>query len=80
MSITDILGIIVPLACTIIGAVWFLSSRISVLNHRMDVFTKEVEVLERGLSEARQGRATLWEKHNALQTRVTVVETKVDNT
>jgi hypothetical protein len=76
VSITDILGIVVPLTCTIIGAVWFLSSRISVINHRMDVFNREVEVLEKGLAEARAARANLWEKHNSLANRVTIVETK----
>tara|TARA_R100001594_G_scaffold28949_1_gene54366 strand:- start:4204 stop:4440 length:237 start_codon:yes stop_codon:yes gene_type:complete len=78
MSISDILSITIPLACTTVGAVWFLSARISVLSHRMDVFTREVEVLERGLVEARAGRANLWEKHNELTNRVTVVETKVN--
>lgn len=76
MEITDILGIVVPLACTTVGAVWYLSGRISVINHRMDVFTREVEVLERGLAEAREARANLWEKHNSLANRVTIVETK----
>jgi hypothetical protein len=78
MSISDILSITIPLVCTTVGAVWFLSARISVLSHRMDVFTREVEVLEKGLVEARSGRANLWEKHNELTNRVTVVETKVN--
>ena len=78
MDITDILGIVVPLACTTVGAVWFLSSRISVIHHRMDVFRREVEVLEKGLIEARSARANLWEKHNALSNRVTIVETKAN--
>ena len=77
MTISDILSITIPLGCTIIGAVWFLSARISVLNHRMEAFERQMLNLDKGLVEARQGRSTLWEKHNELTNRVTVVETKV---
>ena len=79
VSLTDILGIVVPLLCTTVGAVWYLSSRISVLNHRMDTFAKQYDMLDGGLTSARQARSQIWEKHNELTNRVTVIETKVNN-
>ena len=79
MTLPDILGIVVPLLCTTIGAVWYLSSRISVLNHRMDTFAKQYDMLDSGLTGARHARSQIWEKHNDLTNRVTVIETKVNN-
>ena len=60
MSLSDILSITVPLGCTIIGAVWFLSARISVLNHRMEAFERQMINLDKGLVDARSARSTLW--------------------
>ncbi len=79
MTIADILGIVIPLLCTTIGAVWYLSSRISVLNHRMETFAKQFDAFDKGLADARSARAQIWEKHNSLTNRVTVIETKVNN-
>ena len=79
MTIADILGIVIPLLCTTIGAVWYLSSRISVLHHRMETFAKQFDAVDKGLADARSARAQIWEKHNSLTNRVTVIETKVNN-
>ena len=78
MSLSDILSIVVPLGTTIIATAWFMGSRISMVVHRMDSMEKQLSGLDKGLDAARQARSNIWEKHNELTNRVTVVETKVN--
>ena len=78
MSVADILSITLPLGITMLGTAWWMGSRISMLVHRMDSMEKQLVNLDKGLADARHGRSTIWEKHNELTNRVTVVETKVN--
>ena len=78
MGIEDIASIFGTNVLALFGAVWFLSSKISLVNHRIESLEKTVEHLDRGLDEARSGRSMIWEKHNELMQRVVAVETKVD--
>jgi hypothetical protein len=78
MGIEDIASIFGTNVVALFGAVWYLGGKISLVNHRIEGLEKAVEHLDRGLDEARSGRSMIWEKHNELTHRVTVVETKVD--
>ena len=77
MSLADILSITVPLGTTMLATAWWMGSRISMLVHRMDAMQSRLASMEKGLDDARQARSNIWEKHNELTNRVTVVETKV---
>ena len=77
MSLTDILSIVVPLATTTVATSWYMGSRIGILSHRIDSIEKRLSSMEKGLDDARSARSNIWEKHNELTNRVTVVETKV---
>jgi hypothetical protein len=77
MSLTDILSITIPLGTTMLATAWWMGSRISMLVHRMDAMQSRLASMEKGLDDARQARSNIWEKHNELTNRVTVVETKV---
>jgi len=77
MSLADILSITVPLGTTMLATAWWMGSRISMLVHRMDGMEKQLSNMEKGLDDARSARSNIWEKHNELTNRVTVVETKV---
>jgi hypothetical protein len=78
MGLEDIASIFGTNVVALFGAVWYLGGKISLVNHRIEGLEKAVEHLDRGLDEARSGRSMIWEKHNELTHRVTVVETKVD--
>jgi predicted nucleic acid-binding Zn-ribbon protein len=77
MSLSDILSITVPLGTTMLATAWWMGSRISMLVHRMDAMESRLASMEKGLDDARNARSNIWEKHNELTNRVTVVETKV---
>jgi hypothetical protein len=77
MSLSDTLQIIIPIATTMLATSWWMGSRISMLVHRMDAMEKCLTGMEKGLDDARSARSNIWEKHNELTNRVTVVETKV---
>ena len=76
MHINDVLSVVVPLATTMIGTVWYLSHKISSMDLRVKLFLRSIENIEREIDAARDGRSKLWEKHNSLSERVTVQETK----
>ena len=76
MSVNDVLSIVVPLATTMVGTVWYLSHKISSMDLRVKLFLRSIEALEKEIDAAREGRSKLWEKHNALSERVTIVETR----
>ena len=77
MSLSDTLQIIIPIATTMLATAWWMGSRISMLVHRMDAMESRLASMEKGLDDARNARSNIWEKHNELTNRVTVVETKV---
>lgn len=77
MSLADILSITIPLGTTMLATAWWMGSRISMLVHRMDAMESRLASMEKGLDDARNARSNIWEKHNELTNRVTVVETKV---
>ena len=77
MSLSDILSITIPLGTTMLATAWWMGSRISMLVHRMDAMQSRLASMEKGLDDARHARSNIWEKHNELTNRVTVVETKV---
>lgn len=77
MGLEDLASIFGTNVLTLLGAVWFLSGKISVVNHRLSDLDNKIGQLEKGLDTARGGRAQIWEKHNELTNRVTAVETKV---
>jgi len=78
MHLEDLASIFGTNVLALFGAVWFLSGKISLVNHKIESLEKAVEHLDRGLDEARGGRSTIWEKHNELTQRVVAVETKVE--
>tara|TARA_R110002012_G_scaffold162368_1_gene324621 strand:+ start:10518 stop:10655 length:138 start_codon:yes stop_codon:yes gene_type:complete len=45
----------------------------------METFAKQFDAFDKGLADARSARSQIWEKHNSLTNRVTVIETKVNN-
>ncbi len=76
MQLSDTLSVVIPIATTLVGAVWYLSYKISSMDLRLKLFLRQLENVEREIDVARTGRAKLWEKHSLLSERVTVQETK----
>ena len=76
----EIGSLIISNVVTLVGAVWYLSSRISMMQHKIEVFGSSIQALEKDIEAAREGRSKLWEKQNLLSERVTIQEMKSKST
>ena len=65
---------------TIVGAVWYVSTRVSSINNSLKNMQSEMHEIREDLRQAREGRAKLHEKLQDLSERVTIQEVKSKST
>ena len=65
---------------TIVGAVWYVSTRVSSINNSLKNMQSEMHEIREDLRQAREGRARLHEKLQDLSERVTIQEVKSKST
>ena len=65
---------------TIVGAVWYVSTRVSSIKHSLASMQAEMSEIREDLRQAREGRAKLHEKLLDLSERVTIQEVKSKST
>ena len=65
---------------TIVGAVWYVSTRVSSINNSLKNMQTEMSEIREDLRQAREGRARLHEKLQDLSERVTIQEVKSKST
>jgi hypothetical protein len=65
---------------TIVGAVWYVSTRVSSIKHSLASMQAEMQEIKDDLRQSREGRAKLHEKLLDLSERVTIQEVKSKST
>ena len=65
---------------TIVGAVWYVSTRVSSIKHSLASMQLEMQEIKDDLRQAREGRAKLHDKLQDLSERVTIQEVKSKST
>ena len=65
---------------TIVGAVWYVSTRVSSLNHRLERIEEEMREIKKEIRQSRESRAKIYDKMRDLSERVTVQEVKNKST
>ena len=65
---------------TIVGAVWYVSTRVSSIKHSLASMQAEMQEIKDDLRQAREGRAKLHDKLQDLSERVTIQEVKSKST
>ena len=65
---------------TIVGAVWYVSPRVSSIKHSLASMQLEMQEIKDDLRQAREGRAKLHDKLQDLSERVTIQEVKSKST
>lgn len=78
---TEELGsIITSNIVTIVGAVWYVSTRVSSINHKLKGITEDMGQLREELKQAREGRAKIHDRLQDLSERITIQEVKTKST
>ena len=65
---------------TIVGAVWYVSTRVSSINNKLESMQGDFLEVREELKQAREGRAKLHEKLQDLSERITIQEVKSKST
>jgi len=65
---------------TIIGAVWYVSTRVSSINNKLESMRGDFSEMREELKAAREGRAKLHDKLQDLSERITIQEVKSKST
>ena len=80
MVMDEIASLITSNIVTIVGAVWYVSTRVSSINNKLESMQAEMSDIKDELRQAREGRAKLHEKLQDLSERVTIQEVKSKST
>ena len=80
MVMDEIASLITSNIVTIVGAVWYGSTRVSSINNKLESMQAEMSDIKDELRQAREGRAKLHEKLQDLSERVTIQEVKSKST
>ena len=80
MVMDEIASLITSNIGTIVGAVWYVSTRVSSINNKLESMQAEMSDIKDELRQAREGRAKLHEKLQDLSERVTIQEVKSKST
>lgn len=80
MGMNEVGSLITSNIVTIVGAVWYVSTRVSSIKHSLDNMHSEMSEIKEDLRQAREGRAKLHEKLQDLSERVTIQEVKSKST
>ena len=80
MMMDEIASLITSNIVTIVGAVWYVSTRVSSINNKLESMQAEMSDIKDELHQAREGRAKLHEKLQDLSERVTIQEVKSKST
>ena len=80
MVMDEIASLITSNIVTIVGAVWYVSTRVSSINNKLESMQAEMSYIKDELRQAREGRAKLHEKLQDLSERVTIQEVKSKST
>ena len=65
---------------TIVGAVWYVSTRVSSINNKLESMQGDFSEMREELKTAREGRARLHDKLQDLSERITIQEVKSKST
>jgi septal ring factor EnvC (AmiA/AmiB activator) len=65
---------------TIVGAVWYVSTRVSSIKHSLASMQLEMQEIKDDLRQSREGRAKLHDKLQDLSERITIQEVKSKST
>jgi DNA anti-recombination protein RmuC len=65
---------------TIVGAVWYVSTRVSSINNKLESMQGDFSEMREELKAAREGRARLHDKLQDLSERITIQEVKSKST
>ena len=76
----EIASLITSNIVTIVGAVWYVSTRVSSINNKLESMQAEMSDIKEDLRQAREGRAKLHEKLRDLSERVVIQEVKNKST
>jgi chromosome segregation ATPase len=76
----EISSLITSNIVTIVGAVWYVSTRVSSINNKLESMQAEMSDIKEDLRQAREGRAKLHEKLRDLSERVVIQEVKNKST
>lgn len=80
MVMDEISSLITSNIVTIVGAVWYVSTRVSSINNKLESMQAEMSDIKEDLRQAREGRAKLHEKLRDLSERVVIQEVKNKST
>tara|TARA_Y100000592_G_C5367424_1_gene266770 strand:+ start:243 stop:506 length:264 start_codon:yes stop_codon:yes gene_type:complete len=80
MVMDEIASLITSNIVTIVGAVWYVSTRVSSINNKLESMQAEMSDIKDELRQAREGRAKIHEKLQDLSERVTIQEVKSKST
>jgi len=80
MVMDEIPSLITSNIVTIVGAVWYVSTRVSSINNRLERMEAEMSEIKEEIRQSREGRAKLHEKLQDLSERVTIQEVKSKST
>ena len=76
----EIASLITSNIVTIVGAVWYVSTRVSSINNKLESMQAEMSDIKEDLRQAREGRAKLHDKLRDLSERVVIQEVKNKST
>jgi len=80
MVMDEVASLITSNLVTIVGAVWYVSTRVSSINNKLESMQSDVSEMREELKAAREGRAKLHEKLQDLSERITIQEVKSKST
>ena len=80
MVMDEIASLITSNIVTIVGSVWYVSTRVSSLNHRLERIEEEMGEIKKEIRQSRESRAKIYDKMRDLSERVTVQEVKNKST
>lgn len=80
MVMDEIASLITSNIVTIVGAVWYVSTRVSSINNKLESMQAEMSDIKEDLRQAREGRAKLHDKLRDLSERVVIQEVKNKST
>lgn len=80
MAMDEIGSLITSNIVTIVGAVWYVSTRVSSINNKLESMQGDFLEVREELKQAREGRAKLHEKLQDLSERITIQEVKSKST
>lgn len=76
----EIASVITTNLVTIIGAVWYVSTRVASINNKLETLQAGFEEVRAEMKQAREGRAKLHEKLQDLSERITIQEVRNKST